>query len=649
MKFESLFGRNILTLAGDFHINLRDRGLHLIRGENDDDSSASSNGAGKSSVVDALCWCLFGVTARGAKGDAIVNRHAKKDAMAGVVIDNGASRYVIERHRKDTTHKNALRLLLQGKPGEPATDLSKGTDAETQKEVEKILGCSYEVFVAAVYSGQEIMPDLPRMTDRQLKSLIEESAGLERIEAAYEVARQRLTEAKGDVANAESATAALRTRLANAEIALSKFTHDEQAWEAGRAERVKTAEEAHQQADVALAAAIKAHEEADIRYSAAKPHIERIDQALAEHRSLVEADNLAAQEVTRAERAVNLHALQQAQARVAEIQAQIDNPDRHRLQPCKECGTVLESMTREDYIAHRQQHLNTALAEFARQRELALAQKQAIDAARAKRALTQAAIPDVTTMTAQRATLAKTLDSLTAAVQTRNNAKAARDLAAQNVKTVKEAANPYTSGVKATQTEFTNTRAQLEEAERKEKAAREKFAVANEVAKIFGPAGVRAQILDTVTPYLNDRTAEYLSVLSDGQITAVWTTLSKSASGDLKEKFSIEVEHAKGGNDFSLISGGEKRKVRLACALALQDLVASRATQPIDLWIGDEIDDALDPAGLERLMTILERKARERGTVLVISHSDLRDWIDNVTTVRKHAQWQSKVEGSLCT
>lgn len=57
---------------------------------------------------------------------------------------------------------------------------------------------------------------------------------------------------------------------------------------------------------------------------------------------------------------------------------------------------------------------------------------------------------------------------------------------------------------------------------------------------------------------------------------------------------------------------GEKRKVRIACSLALQDLVSNRASKNIDLFIGDEIDDALDTAGLERLMGILESKARER-------------------------------------
>jgi hypothetical protein len=47
-------------------------------------------------------------------------------------------------------------------------------------------------------------------------------------------------------------------------------------------------------------------------------------------------------------------------------------------------------------------------------------------------------------------------------------------------------------------------------------------------------------------------------------------------------------------------------------------------------------------------MVVLERKTRERGTVLVISHSNLKDWVDEVTTVTKSGLWSSTVSGSLC-
>lgn len=46
-----------------------------------------------------------------------------------------------------------------------------------------IVGCSADVFTSAVYAGQERMPDLPSMTDKTLKMLIEEAAGIEVLEA----------------------------------------------------------------------------------------------------------------------------------------------------------------------------------------------------------------------------------------------------------------------------------------------------------------------------------------------------------------------------------------------------------------------------------------------------------------------------------
>lgn len=69
--------------------------------------------------------------------------------------------------------------------------------------------------------------------------------------------------------------------------------------------------------------------------------------------------------------------------------------------------------------------------------------------------------------------------------------------------------------------------------------------------------------------------------------------------------------------------------------LALQDLVSARASKPINLLIADEIDDALDVSGLERLMSVMQEKAKAKGTILVISHNDLKSWIGNSITVVK--------------
>ena len=43
-------------------------------------------------------------------------------------------------------------------------------------------------------------------------------------------------------------------------------------------------------------------------------------------------------------------------------------------------------------------------------------------------------------------------------------------------------------------------------------------------------------------------------------------------------------------------------------------------------------------------MSILDEKARTKGTVLVISHNDLADWINQVVTIQKE-NGQSTMKG----
>lgn len=645
MKFEQLTGANFLTLQS-FSVALNDRGLNVIQGENEDNTSADSNGAGKSSVVDALCWALFGATARGVKGDAVVNRAAKKDTWVGLTLAHGDTRYRVTRYRKHKEHKNALHLFSEPATGDPV-DMSKGTDAETQKVLENILGCSQEVFMAAIYSGQEAMPDLPRMTDRELKSLIEQGAGLQRIELAYEEARARRTATVNQLDAAVANMDTIKTRLTRDEATLSIKAGDRDAWNASRAERVTVAKH---QLDTKVTEARTAHGVLTANkgaHDARTAERGQLDAELAAHSAVEETARAAEREATSADHAIDRALLASAKSTVETIAAQIENAAEELAKPCPECGKPHTKDELDEYIAHRAKRLEDARANLELVKKKVQTQAQAALAAKNAATAARAAVPNVSALTARRAEL----DRLIAAreVQVQQLRRMTGDVeAARNTLAMREGeVNPIDAVVEQLQLQIAEDTKTLAVKEAVRSELGKKLAIAEAVVKVFGPAGVRAHILDTVTPFLNERTADYLSALSDGAIQATWTTLTKSASGDLKEKFSIEVTTERDGDSFAALSGGEKRKVRLATALALQDLVASRASHPLDLWVGDEVDDALDPAGLERLMTILERKARERGTVLVISHNSLADWCDQITTVRKKDGF-STVEGALC-
>lgn len=648
MKFEQLHARNFLTLQA-CTVGLIDRGLNVIQGENLDNTSADSNGAGKSSVVDALCWVLFGVTARGVKGDSVVNRAAKKDTEVTLTLLHGDIRYRVKRYRKHKEHKNAL--LVFSEPlvpdGSDPVDMSKGTDAETQKVLEKILGCSQEVFMAAIYSGQEAMPDLPRMTDRELKRLIEEGAGLQRIELAYEEARARRTAVSNQIDMAVNSVDAVKVRLSRDEANLSIKTAERDAWNHARAERLAAAQatldDATQKTRSAGAALVASKPDHDAHLAERA----ELDAKLADHSAIEGAARAAEQVANAADSAVDRAGLNNASSVVKTIADQIENAATELAKPCPECGKPHTEDELAEYIAHRTKRLADAQANLALVKKRVTEQAQAAVAAKTAAAEKRAAVPNVSALTARRAELDRLIAARESAMQDLRRLSGNVEAAKSALAVRESEVNPLDAVVKQLQQQIEEDTRALAAKNAVIEELKAKLQVAEEVVKVFGPSGVRAHILDTVTPFLNERTADYLSALSDGAIQATWTTLSKGASGDLKEKFSIEVTTEKDGDSFAALSGGEKRKVRLATALALQDLVASRATHPLDLWVGDEVDDALDPAGLERLMTILERKARERGTVLVISHNSLADWCDQITTVRKEGGF-STVEGALC-
>ncbi len=625
---------NFLTI-GQATLELDSRGLLLIQGENGDDTSTASNGAGKSSLTDAICWCNYGETARGVSGDSVVNITAKKDCSVENVWVDGNFEYRVVRYRKHKIGKNSLNVSQRDLTTGIGTDLTKGTDKETQEVVNKILGCTLDVFKGAIYAGQEAMPDLPGMTDKQLKLLIEEAAGTGELADAYAEARKRALVAEGEFAAAQTHVRSLQARLAGLQTDLTDAETQHKLFEDGRKDRarVELAKVKPLSDEIAGATgAVAAFDEPALTTRKGELETELASHKTqeAELAALAKAERAQGDVVTRFRSTVEQlkGAHEKTKTNLAAVESQVGKP-------CGECGKPYCEHDLETVKAMRTDAIGTArkvLLETADMAKKAIAEHEVKKKAVADY---QATMTDVSAAVAELAHVNADLtkvSGLKALVARHEREIEAIKLAAKGKLTD---TNPWTKAVEAKRADITRCEADIVTAEAGAADLGEKSELYADAAKVFGPAGVRAHILDTVTPFLNEKTGEYLGALADGNINATWSTLAKTAKGDLKEKFNIEVVNSKGADCFAGLSGGEKRKVRIAANMALQDMVASRAEKPINLWVGDEIDHALDEPGLERLMGVLEKKAKERGTVLVISHNALSDWIDNVITVKK--------------
>jgi len=501
--------------------------------------------------------------------------------------------------------------------------------------VESIIGCSLDVFMAAVYAGQERMPDLPGMTDKVLKTLIEEAAGVEVLTAAYSIASKRLNTAKTTFESLKASLVAAQNTESHMAGEVLRLKETVQGFEDGRKDRART--ELAEAGKVASQQKIVEATLAGIDTAGAQGVVDRAKVTLGSHndevKKLTELRRLAmvAQRDADANKSATVagaKVLKEATQALADIDSVVGKP-------CGECGKTYCEHDLDDARAVRQ-------AAIQKQKDLLrpLVAKQATLDATLKAAQEAATefedqMPDVSEVAAFARTAQEALNQADRHRLVIKQCEAQIESIKAAAKTKLTEPNPYVAMVDKAIKDHEKAIEHKVNLTDKTQEANAAVLMLEDAVKVFGPAGVRAHVLDTVTPYLNERTQEYLGALADGNIHAEWSTLGKTAKGELREKFNIDVMNDKGAESFAGLSGGEKRKVRLATAMALQDMVASRATKPINIFIADEVDHALDESGLERLMGVLERKARERGTVLVISHNSLSDWIDNVITVTK--------------
>lgn len=645
MDFEQLQIQNFMAI-GLADYNLSERGLVLIQGENRDDSSQDSNGSGKSSLVEAIAFCLYGATSRGERTEEVINRKTGGTAAVMLTVNDDGQRYQIVRARS----KSKMSLVLQAEAGPGIwTDISKGTSQETQKLIEQIIGASPEVFNAAIYAAQERMPDLPGLTDKQLKLLIEEAAGIQRIQAAYEEARNRMNITTGSLAVLQTHQTMLNRSLASSQSTLTFAQKEQSDWEVKHAADI---EDALKKATEVK----KLHDAEVIRNASIKSRIKGLEHAVNRAHAAIVDGTLEWREKEKILRTVAFDFEKQltgekktltfANKCYADSEARLKAVADLGGTPCGECG---KTYCEEDLDAR----LKIA------QGDLKNAQKGLDDAKAsvyvvaglAKRSAADldnhlAVEPKFEAEAETEADCKKAIKELEAELLILGKLETSLKTEAANYKKLKTQTNPHDATVARSARECFDLKEELDELDAEITVTGNELKLLKEAVSVFGNAGVRAHILDSVTPFLNSRTNEYLSILTDSNISALWSTLVANKKGEIKEKFCIDVASKTGAASFRGLSGGEKRKVRLACSMALQDLVSSRATKPIRLYIADEIDHALDESGLERLMTILDAKAKERGTVLVISHNSLDSMIRNVITMVKE-DGLARLEGGV--
>ncbi len=132
----------------------------------------------------------------------------------------------------------------------------------------------------------------------------------------------------------------------------------------------------------------------------------------------------------------------------------------------------------------------------------------------------------------------------------------------------------------------------------------------------------RTELNAQLRPELAEAASAFLSDLTDGRYHEI----------DLDEQYRIMVLEDGAGKP--VISGGEEDITNLVLRLAISQLVAERAGQPLSLLVLDEIFGSLDESRRDHVVALLRRIGDRFPQVILITHIEsVRDSVDRVLRV----------------
>ena len=157
-------------------VNFDRKDLTLVLGENVDlggDDSGARNGTGKTTIINALSYALYGNALTNIRKDNLINKTNAKGMLVTIEFEVNGVDYKIERGRKS----NVLKFYINDIEQETEDDNSQGDSRETQAEIERLLGMSHDMFKHIVALNTYTEPFLSLKSNEQ-RTIIEQLLGI---------------------------------------------------------------------------------------------------------------------------------------------------------------------------------------------------------------------------------------------------------------------------------------------------------------------------------------------------------------------------------------------------------------------------------------------------------------------------------------
>ena len=230
IKIKDLTVKNFMSVGNQTQaVNFCREQLTLVLGENLDqggDDSGSRNGTGKTTIVNALSFALYGTALTNIKKDNLINKINNKNMLVTLTFDKDGNNYKIERGRKPTIMKFYVNNQEQSAE---TTDDSQGDMRETQKDIDELLGMSHDMFKHIVALNTYTEPFLSLKANEQ-REIIEQLLGITLLSEKADTLKEQIRLTKENIFQESADIEAAKKSNDKIQISITGLETRQSAW-----------------------------------------------------------------------------------------------------------------------------------------------------------------------------------------------------------------------------------------------------------------------------------------------------------------------------------------------------------------------------------------------------------------------------------
>jgi len=576
-KLKNITVKNFLSVGNQTQaVDFDKEHLTLVLGANLDlggDDTGSRNGTGKTTIINALSYALYGQALTNIRKENLINKTNGKAMLVTVEFEKGGILYRIERGRKP----NILRLFVNNEQLKDAKeeDDSQGDSRETQKAIEQMLEMSHTMFKHLVALNTYTEPFLSMKAAEQ-REIIEQLLGITMLSEKAENLKALVKETKDSIQKEQFRIESVKTANENVQKSIDSLTIKSSAWESKKDQDIEN-----------LGRAIMKLEGVDITAE------------LELHQSLKQwEDNNTAIKNLGKQKATLEAALSQADKTVNKYTKELEKLED---KTCPACEQSLHDHKHEEMSAVAEKSLVDAVTYF--------------DKVTGDLAGINHNIAEIGELPKRPATF---YDTEAEALGHKNNVDSLEKQLTNEI----NKSNPFEE--------------QIDEL-KKTAIQEITWDLINELSKLRDhqeflyklltnkDSFIRKKIIDQNLTYLNKRLGYYIDKLGLPHRVVFQNDLT------------VEITQLGQDLDFDNLSRGERNRLILSLSFAFRDVWEGLYQSINLLFIDELVDAGMDSAGVESALAVLKKMARERNkNIYLISHKDeLVGRVNNVLRVIK--------------